>query len=300
MPAAKVMPVENMPVEDLDENADVISFDKNATDLVEQTPLQEEKPADPTVLAGFGADLPLIIALQQVVPAGFQYAFANGVDPGVIVSWEGGKNWRDVLADALRPVRLEYRLQNHIVAIGPLREQQPQFQQPSEAAPAMSTVVVTPGKIRSEQIPDDLLITSKPSITTMAPPVSIRRQKPSGLARVENESAVKEPQASQALVVAESNSRPSFVEGDMWQAKNGDTLRDTLKKWSAAAQVDMFWSSDYDYRINQDVSYAGGFDEAVKNLLDQFAGAKPQPYGQMHREGENPKVLIIRSYDQAG
>ncbi|HYD18808.1 MAG TPA: TcpQ domain-containing protein [Patescibacteria group bacterium] len=70
------------------------------------------------VLSGFGSDVPLVIALQQVVPAGYQYSFSSGVNPGVSVSWEGGKPWQGVLSDMLAKQGLGYRIQGSAVVIG--------------------------------------------------------------------------------------------------------------------------------------------------------------------------------------
>ena len=47
--------------------------------------------ADAQVVTGFGQDLPLIIALRQIVPAEYQFAFADGIDLSTPVSWEGGR-----------------------------------------------------------------------------------------------------------------------------------------------------------------------------------------------------------------
>jgi hypothetical protein len=71
------------------------------------------------VLAGFASDIPLVMALQQIVPPGYQYAFAAGVDPGASVSWEGGKPWQGVLSDMLAKQNLGYMLQNNTVVISP-------------------------------------------------------------------------------------------------------------------------------------------------------------------------------------
>ena len=56
-----------------------------------------------TDAVGFGRDIPLALALQQIVPAGYSFAFTGGADAGTRVSWEGGRPWNIVLADALAP-----------------------------------------------------------------------------------------------------------------------------------------------------------------------------------------------------
>jgi len=55
---------------------------------------------------GFGRNLPLVLALNQVVPSGYAYAFSQDVDPGTIVSWQGGKPWTEVLEEMLGPTPL--------------------------------------------------------------------------------------------------------------------------------------------------------------------------------------------------
>jgi hypothetical protein len=74
-------------------------------------------PQGGDVLAGFGADLPLVIALQQVVPPGYQYSFSGNVNPGALVSWEGGRPWQHVLGDMLARQGLGYKLHENTVII---------------------------------------------------------------------------------------------------------------------------------------------------------------------------------------
>ena len=54
-----------------------------------------------TEAVGFGRDLPLALALSQVVPPEYSYAFARNVNVGTTVSWQGGKPWNEVLAEML-------------------------------------------------------------------------------------------------------------------------------------------------------------------------------------------------------
>ena len=77
------------------------------------------------IVAGFGRDLPLVIALQQVAPAGHQFAFSSGVNPGVTVSWEGGKPWQAVLNDMLAPQGLGYQKQGNVIVVGFLKPMAP-------------------------------------------------------------------------------------------------------------------------------------------------------------------------------
>lgn len=73
-----------------------------------------------TMAEGFGADLPLALAVSQVVPDNFTHNFALGVDPGTTVSWQGGKAWNLVLEDMLRPQGLTAEIKNNTVTIQPV------------------------------------------------------------------------------------------------------------------------------------------------------------------------------------
>ena len=69
---------------------------------------------------GFGRDLPLALALSQVIPAGFTHRYAPNVDAGEIVSWQGGAPWDQVLNQMLRPKGLMADISGNEVIIRPL------------------------------------------------------------------------------------------------------------------------------------------------------------------------------------
>ena len=101
-----------------------------APPVVAATPIQKTAmavPRSPTPesaafgdAVGFGRDLPLALALSQVVPPDFSYAFAQGVNAGTTVSWQGGKPWNEVLNDMLAANGLHAVIQNNMVTIQPL------------------------------------------------------------------------------------------------------------------------------------------------------------------------------------
>lgn len=66
---------------------------------------------------GFGTDMPLAIALTQIVPPSYAYAFGTNVNPGQRVSWNGGKPWPDTINDMIAPLGLQALVQNRMVVI---------------------------------------------------------------------------------------------------------------------------------------------------------------------------------------
>ncbi len=62
------------------------------------------------VIEGFGADMPLALALRQIVPPSYAFSFGEGVNPGTKISWDGGKPWNTVLTDALSPLSIDFKI----------------------------------------------------------------------------------------------------------------------------------------------------------------------------------------------
>jgi hypothetical protein len=76
-------------------------------------------PAPDPALTGFGDRVPLRFAVRQIVPARFQVAFGETVNPDASVDWKGGKPWRPTLAEAIRPLGLTVTVVGATVMIQP-------------------------------------------------------------------------------------------------------------------------------------------------------------------------------------
>lgn len=70
-----------------------------------------------TIAEGFGNDVPLALALQQILPSRFAYAFDPAINVGARVSWNGGRNWDVVIADMITPLGYSFVIQNNVVRI---------------------------------------------------------------------------------------------------------------------------------------------------------------------------------------
>lgn len=66
---------------------------------------------------GFGSEIPLAMALGQIVPPGFVYSFGENVNPGTLISWNGGKPWDQVLLEALQSKELTATINGNSVLI---------------------------------------------------------------------------------------------------------------------------------------------------------------------------------------
>lgn len=175
--------------------------------FVAETPLAEPVEAG-DVIAGFGTNLPLVIALQQVVPPGYQYAFAEGVNLGTPVSWEGGKGWRAVLSDMLASEGLGYRVRDNVVVVGyyPPEETLPQENMMSAPVSAEAAVEDAPAVEWHESEP------AAAPVAAAGEPVTIRRQKPAALADGRTEGSI-----------AQVDMDTSGSAAHTWQAPNDRT-----------------------------------------------------------------------------
>ena len=70
-------------------------------------------------VVGFGKEIPLSIALSQVIPNDYSLAYANGVSTDKNVSWEGGRPWNIVLDDMLSEKGLQAQLSGKTIKIAP-------------------------------------------------------------------------------------------------------------------------------------------------------------------------------------
>lgn len=80
----------------------------------------EQIPVDYANAVGFGKDLPLELALSQIVPAGFTYDIKGNAGQNMMVSWEGGQPWNIVLNDMLRSIGMTAVVNNDRVVIQPI------------------------------------------------------------------------------------------------------------------------------------------------------------------------------------
>lgn len=76
-------------------------------------------PVAPTdkVIDGFGKQVPLIIAMRQIIPSDYGFAHRDGVDLGQLVDWQGGRAWPQVLNDALAPIGVKATLNGDTVLL---------------------------------------------------------------------------------------------------------------------------------------------------------------------------------------
>lgn len=276
------------------------------------TDLDAGKPVE-----GFGRSIPLSLALKQLLPVDHVFAFESGVSPSQSVTWEGGKGWRVVVANALQPAGLVGYETGNVVTI-------------AKAAPEKAAAMVAPAAIMETPVQPETLVSapvetvapvqlpnavqetvvtepvqqvsnndeSKPVVTApiVTPLEPATTTAPSTLPDVAGPDA--EITTGKVVMPATVALQPPLLSSgsDAWRAEPGEHLRDVIKRWAKRAGVEVVWSTEYDYPVQASASFSGSFEEAVRDLLSGFVDAKPQPFGRLH---DNPsvgqRILVIQT-----
>lgn len=297
--------------------------------VTDQTPVDRQALAVPAApsgsfekVEGFGRDIPLALAMSQIIPSGYSYSFDSGIDPGLRISWDGGRPWNVVLEDAVAAQGLSVETVDGVVWVRS-KGSQSGFTTGKVSAmqddDGMASIPLSdagePRNLRpvgaDEAAADQKELagigtTDYNSSHTQSYP---RRVPPSGFetASAADFNAV-EPSAAPAdaeimqgtmepipLLAADSQERERGVPRppsggaivDLesvqdWQAKAGDSLRYVLGSWAKEADVELYWASAKDFRIPENIEASGTFPEAVAEILDLYADAGQRPTGTLH------------------
>lgn len=221
-----------------------------------------------TGAASYVRDVPLALALRQILPEGYGYALAEGVDLEVLVGWQEGQPWAVSLAEALAPHGLVATELGNIVLI------------------QKGDVPANIGNQLSEARMPQLAVPQAPAANSILSGVS--GAPAAEMMTPQTQAAVLEPAAATAQTGAEVY--------ETWHGPRGMMLSELLENWSHRADVELEWNADYDYPLNASIAVEGGYTEAVRTVLDGFERANPRPVGRLHRNPSNGhSVLVIET-----
>lgn len=257
-----------------------------------------------TIVEGFGNDLPMVLALPQIVPAEYSYSFGSGVNPGAIVSWNGGKEWNHVLQDMVAPLGLSIEITDRTVRFEKSLQYAPASRQTMNTLPAQDNSyadsaqrrnITDPGQGR--MIPaasetykapaqDNIRVTmSAPNepMTLTPPPANNYAVQPEttipAAAEEEDVSWVESLSQKMAKIGDDfrSGNKVEPTETRMWEAQKGDSLKNTLVEWSKSANINLVWNSSRDYTVNSNIMVNGTFNNAVKTVFTEGLAGEQKP-----------------------
>ncbi len=267
--AADPAPV-SAPAPDMQEPVMADDVNNAPATLVTPAPVATSSPSSTPVYEGFGQDITLVLALREIVPTSYAFAFDRPEYAAQTISWDGGRPWLDVLNSALAKRSLVARVTGSTVRIQSLYGAAPTPEPAPAPAAAYEPAPVSEPVAQSDSKPMDITnSTSSDYPDTVA-------------------SAPTQQEISVKASVADMTTRMT------WKAAPGSTLREVLEGWSKVAKVDLQWMTPYDYPINNTFMYEGTFQEALSSILSSYSRENPKPRGKLYPNAPTgPSVLMI-------
>jgi len=252
------------------------------------------------IIQGFASNVPLSLALRQVLPAGRSFLIEQGIETDTLVSYRGGKSWRETVQEMLRPAGLTAYEQGNVVTIrraGMAQQIQPMPMlqaQPQQMMPRPMPMQAAPIGGNGNMVISAPMMAPQPM---MGQPVYAMQPQP----RMQPDFGAP-AHGSLGFLTVPGMQTDSYMMADAgnvgatWSANRGDTLRKVLESWAARAGFELKWIAEYDYPMEATVRFNGSFEDAVRNLLAGFDGARPQPVGSLHNNaGAGQRVLVIQT-----
>ncbi len=275
-----------------------------------KSPVQAPEQSDFAVIDSFGSDMPLALALQEIVPTGYAYSFGVSVDAGRRVSWKGGKSWFAVIQDLVAPMGLVVDVKDHLVYITHPSSQRAEALSTTsprlKGQPAQNEVNLYQMRRQAIQDPGEAIATQPVETVQRIERIAAQEQagKSASIPAQQVPRAPKmllpEDMASPADVPAlpvapytgrdnaggddASNARPIGI----WEIQKGASLKRTLQDWGKKASYVLVWEPAHDYAVAADFSMKGDIRQAIKML---FAGGLSD---------ENPPRFVFQPSPRKG
>lgn len=247
---------------------------------------------------GFGDNIPLVMAVKQIVPEAYGLAFDEAVPMEHTVSWQGGQPWDQVLGNVLNPLGFKASIQGNMIMVSPIAKttmgmNNPATNQRPQMIDIAHQVQMAPTQTGMQSTTPEPTMAVENAIMTSEPASGRGYAEPISLMapRIEPVAPSANNTMAQNVVYGSNIEMATF-----WSGSAGMTLREVLQDWSTQANVDLYWASEYDYPINSDVNIQGNFEDAVMMLLKGLEEANPKPSGRLHPNYPNgPAVLVIET-----
>lgn len=225
--------------------------------------VQVGAPAPGPALQGWGDEVPLALALEQILPKGWSLEPA-GVDTARAVSWRGGRSWHAILGDLAYGHRFDARIDwvQQRVTLGPA----------GSLAPSAGPHVATARKEKEAAEPTD----EEP----LAPVQAVRRDPP----------PVLRPTAPPPVVVPVVIAPPAPT---TWTLDPTKTLRQNVEAWAKKAGWNRVVWEGADYPVWAAASFTGQFDAENGPLAQLMAGYDKSDQPLLARLSRLDKVVSI-------
>ncbi len=211
---------------------------------------------------GFGQNIPLSVAIEQIVPPDYRVAYQNQPDMNKIVSWTGGRPWAKVLEDMI--YAHGYRVQvgtDRVVTIASVGTA-------PQPMPAFEPIVAAPAPMPAPQV---LSYADADQLASQLRPISMTRP-----TDVSDTVPTPPPEASVTAVPLDATAPALVPEAttafdparvDIFSGRTGEPVRAVLARWGRIAGVDTDWQVSRDMMMPQSFAVNTTFARAVDKLM---------------------------------
>ncbi len=256
--------------------------------------------ADSSIIEGFGTDMPLALALQQIVPPSYAYSFGESVNPGAFASWNGGKPWYQVMEDMLMPLGLK----------GELRENKVVIRTQNASVLASDNMMIDnmpmqddsllkmPETTMSAQQTSPMKPKAKAGQVSIDPkPATPRRNIIADPGQASNASSSLMPSPNQVAAIPLKASASAMPKHEImsFTADKGQKLKDVIDAWAKDANIDVIWNTSKNPTLDENVALKSTFEMAVKTAL---AEALPPNTSGLMVVFEKEKIGTVERYSK--
>ncbi|MFN3700821.1 MAG: TcpQ domain-containing protein [Alphaproteobacteria bacterium] len=304
--------------------APVVSQPAMQPAVISQPEVSETQPLQVSqyeTIYGFGSDMPLAIAMQQIIPEGHAYSFARSVNPGVRVSWEGDKSWNIVLQEMLKPVGLEARISGNTVIIIKAEE---------TGTLSSSTYNNTESMLKIEPAAGEVTVTTEQEESALSPVVeqdaagAIEEVQSTPTSDIGNVTSLEQQDNKSyrvaALSIPADQNNAAYNEKDIlkpikkdanttattdikvgkWNAQKGQNIRKILYSWAERENIHIVWEASHDFLLENDVNANGDINDAIIALFETGMPQSNTPnFRIIDRAMNSGKVSLLIVQDPA-
>lgn len=169
---------------------------------------------------------------------------------------------------------------------------------PRPAAPAEEQPVYTPDNVQDTQIPENPESIGEPvDIQTITPPPAIPPQQAEGPLPEPTRPEFTAPEPASGEEPGSGQVHAYYLDQPVsrdWRASEGQNIRDILETWSQEAGVKFVWEGRNQFAVLQTLDKNTTYENAVRELLDQYQKNEVRPVGQLHVDpATGERTLVV-------
>ena len=278
--------------------------------------------ATPALSASRGKDIPLNLVVGQVVPEGWDVEMADGIDPTVPATWDGG-TWRESLAQAADSAGYAARVEGkRIVIVQRGAAMTQEVETVAVVDKATAEVVPVARKVEAapvEAVPVPWTREAVKSAPKAAPVRKAEAMTPKAFSKTTRHAApaatvsgggfafVPAPEAAPVRMAKATKAYSSDAKGfakprprhvpkaapapaPAWTVAPGADLEHVLTGWAHKAGWSLVWDNDYTFSLTSGAAFHGDFENAVVQLVQAMSGVRPAPTAEFW--GGNRTLVI--------